>query len=81
MRDAFGDDLERWCREEFRKMFGRRLQSAINEKNMTQTELSKKTRIPLSTVNHYILGNIMPTAYAVYKFSLVLKKPIDYFYG
>lgn len=81
MGNMVGSDLERWCRNEFRKMFGRRLQDALNEKNMSQTDFAKKTRMSLSTINHYIMGNAMPSAYSVYKFAIVLKKPIEYFYG
>ena len=81
MYDTYGQDLESWCRNEFRKMFGRRLQDALNERNMSQTDLAKKTRMSLSTINHYVMGNAMPSAYSVHKFAIVLKKPIEYFYG
>lgn len=79
--DDFGREMEKWARDQFRKTFGRRLQDALYMRRMTQTDLAKKTRIPLQSINHYVLGNAMPSAYAVYKMAIVLEKPVGYFYG
>lgn len=74
------DALENFARKAFSRHFARRLVDAMYEKRMNQNELAEKTRISKGTISVYISGKGNPLAYNVYKLSIALDKPIDYFY-
>lgn len=75
-----GEDLEEKCKEEFQKFLGERIRRAMAEKGMDAKELSVKSRINKYTLYRYISGNGMPSVYNMYKISIVLDKPIEYFF-
>lgn len=72
----YGDETERFGvvdgepvgEEAWRASFARRLRIKMREARMTQTDLSNKTGIALSTISRYLSnGEILPSAYNVLK--------------
>lgn len=77
---SIGDDMEAFVRKEFYKRFGRRLNDALCERCMTQSELAKRIRISKSTVSLYCKGESIPTIYGLFKIAVALDKTIDDFF-
>lgn len=75
------EELEKIAALEFKRLFARRLNSALYEKQMTQATLSSMTMIPKATISRYSDAKSCPSAYNVYKISFALGKPINYFFS
>lgn len=64
-------DTEAWKHNDIiekRKMlFSQRLKKALEELNVTQTELCKRTDIPKSAMSQYVSGNFQPKQDRLYK--------------
>lgn len=61
----------------FLEDFAENLKYFMQEKNIGQRELAKKTDISQSTINRYLRGNCMPSAKALVNIGYVLDCDID----
>ena len=58
--------------EEWKDIFGGNLLSILQERNMTQNELAKKTGLSSSRISDYIHGYSAPSVFAVINMAYVL---------
>ena len=61
--------------------FGDRLQKAIWDKNMSNEEVVRKTKISRSCLYGYVNSNMMPTCSNLVKLSNLLEVSTDYLLG
>ena len=61
----------------FLEDFAKNLKYFMQEKNIGQRELAKKTKISQSTINRYLSGNCMPSAKALVNIGCILDCEID----
>lgn len=73
--------LEEIASNEFNYFLARRLNRAMADKNMTQADLVRDTMISASTISRYSDAKGCPSAYNLYKISLALDTPIEYFFS
>lgn len=52
--------------------FGSNLESLMREKNVTQTELAKASKISQATINRYLTGDRFPNTKAIINLSYAL---------
>ena len=61
--------------------FGERLSKLLNEKNMTQKELSDKAGVNVVSMSRYVHGSRIPRARVVVSMAKVLGVSTDYLLG
>ena len=59
-------------RDEWLEQFGNNLQELLIEREINQRALSRKTRIPTSSISAYANGTMMPSAEAIVKISYAI---------
>ena len=58
--------------DEFKREFGKRLQSIMKKLHIKQKTLSEAAGINPVSLNHYVNGRAVPTSYVVYKIVKIL---------
>lgn len=62
-------------------MFSKNLKAVMDERNMTQTQLSALTGLAKSGISQYLSGKVTPKAAVVQKLADVLETSADYLLG
>lgn len=62
-------------------MFSKNLKTVMDERNMTQTQLSALTGLAKSGISQYLSGKTTPKAAVVQKLADVLETSVDYLLG
>lgn len=63
------------------KIFARRLRNILKQKNLTQTDLSKKTGLTMSAISHYVNAVQCPHSTALVLIADALNVGTDYLLG
>lgn len=63
--------------DEFKREFGKRLQSIMKKLHIKQKTLSEAAGINSVSLNHYVNGRAVPTSYVAYKIAKVLGCSIE----
>lgn len=63
------------------KIIGAQIRAARLEKNLSQKELAQLISVSTTQVTRYESGDNETTSLMLYQISIVLEKPIDFFYG
>lgn len=75
MKDKIARKMEE---HNFSRGFADKMYAVMQQREINQTELSRRTGILLSSINQYVNNKQMPSVYAAYKIAKVLDVSLDY---